>query len=366
MESKKIGQLAAVAFLIGALALAGCGERSDSTAAQVAEPSSPSSLVPTPTYLSANFAQMGECFDGGDAETVEHVDLFSRLTDKTGTWVNVVDLARLGPAANPPADETAPAEAVVKQVLPNGEIAAEKLIGDLKLSAHSVFLDRLLEAQKQGMEVWLRLWTIDEGYYAADQIVFDSSQRFALVGYCDAPASASLSAGIERVLGSEINARELLLSVLAHVPSPEAKALAPGAPGGATWQDLPANRRSLNPEDAPPEVLRSLRFNEIDLPLTKELSSAQVVVCGLTSVGWGDCYPTASSGLSVRITVPFIPGVPTELWVMNSTGAMDSAVGPVGVVPPETNGRSAVVHSEAATRAASLSPDPGIVWTFES
>jgi|GEM_PF-1576565 len=88
-----------------------------------------------------------------------------------------------------------------------------------------------------------------------------------------------------------------------------------------TWYELDPNERSLDPSDAPPEIVEQLRYVPLLVQWPSTWSGVPGRVCARNPLGWaGICVETDNPSPIAILYLVIAEGEPAEIWIKTPTG----------------------------------------------
>lgn len=134
--------------------------------------------------------------------------------------------------------------------------------------------------------------------------------------------------------GDRRTAANAFISALADAKT--ARRLFPLRPVAQPWAARAPDERTLNPQDAPPEILATLGWAGLEITLPAAWRGSDRLLCARVAAGWGDCISlrrASPGGQLIGLAVPVATGQPTEIWLMGPEASFRSALAQVGVIP---------------------------------
>lgn len=337
--------------VVAVLALAACGDggAADPTIAA----NDPGSTVPVfdPSIILPAANDIGSCppslQENADHGTLDFVPLRSRILTPSVVWWRV---NRIGSAAGDktatttPQDRTIPVTLIGSAGLP-GSLAAPPSSARL----YGPNLPQVIAAQDAGYTFYVG--RREPSTKIESIVAVDGEGRIGFVGQCEAVMSTVTIEGfVKTVRGGETDIGlprdSSAASIMAAVvqPSRGPASIAFAAWGASTppaaWVDTPADRRSIDPEVTPAEVMDDLRRLSVAVDLPAEWrTGADVTICTRTVFAWGECTAlnVGPSSDPLSITAYLRPAEGFQVWALDGRAAFDS---PIGLLATVSSARS--------------------------
>jgi len=169
-------------------------------------------------------------------------------------------------------------------------------------------------------------------------VAVDAQGRIGFVGQCEVVmATGTMQDFILAVRGGTVAAglpqgatAEAVFAAVVDPGTPVAAAFRSwGGRKPMTWIDTPPDRRSIDPDNTPADVMGTLRRLPVAIALPVEWRSRDdLTFCTRTSLAWGDCTALDAGPATEPIAVVAYvrPGEGFELWALDGQAAFDRPV----------------------------------------
>lgn len=130
-----------------------------------------------------------------------------------------------------------------------------------------------------------------------------------------------------------------------------------------TWYELDPDQRSLDPSDAPPEILDQLEWTFLLVRAPNAWNRIDGNLCPRIELGWaGICVATTLDIDLAVLNLAYQPGTPAELWLTTPPGQPFQALVRLAVIEPQT---LAAMPAEGSI-LVELSGDPATIAEAET
>lgn len=285
------------------------------------------------TSMVPDAAELGACppslQDVAEEGRLDFVPLRGRLTVPGMRWWRVSGIER----AKQTSETTTPQDRSIEVQLLGTTAVAAGAETPAKARVHGPSWPQISAAQANGYKLYVG--RKESSGELTSIVAVDEGGRIGFVGECEfvmstttmvAFAKAARAGDVQASVLPNATMEDVLLAVLAP-QSEAAKAFstwgAPQAP--PAWTELPADRRAIDPERTPEEVLAQLRKLPVVIDVPASLRGDDVTLCTKTSLAWGECTAldvgTPAEPLSV---VAYLrPGDGFELWALDEAASFD-------------------------------------------
>ncbi len=341
------------AIAIAALVLAACGPSVEHVQLSGDEVHSESTAGRAPevnerygAFLLNDAHLLGDCRASAlDAET-DRPDVVAQLLVPAGEWFQFADPTVTARAVDPPSDLTATVEADLRRVTLDPAATKQSEASRRSLGVFEPYLRPMDEAIDAGHDLYVRVILVRDGMeYVETVVAVGSDERIAFVGECMYERASqpfvdrlvqSVAAVEARRDGADvIPAAEAFLTVALEPESDAARrslltpeVLARTQLGWDEWADIPPDLRTINPEDAPRDIVDRITWTGLKIQLPTGWSALEdTTICTKTPLGWGDCALIGSSanGSIEGLALPLVADGPTELWLLDGSARHASA-----------------------------------------
>ncbi|HKX74315.1 MAG TPA: hypothetical protein VJR05_02905 [Acidimicrobiia bacterium] len=171
--------------------------------------------------------------------------------------------------------------------------------------------------------------------YVGPLVSLRPSGEAVFVGSCGVLSSTELVQYVEYLVSTGISSTPAE-TVIGLVSDPQAMATLEDWTRGPTppsWLDQDPDRRLLDPQETPAEILAQLSVVMVAIDIPDSWRSLPATICTKAPLGWNHCSSSELDDIGIEIFSYTVPGSNLEVWLLDPAADTSQPIARLGTIP---------------------------------